>query len=299
MSAGIRFACARCHAPVAARDARALVCTACGATLTKRDGVWGGASDYRPEGFAHARRDHLVALERDHFWFGPRQRLVTGRLPDAACGRVLELGCGTGRMLPTLLERASALAAVDGYPELLAEARRRAPHAVLVHGPLDALPFADAQFDLVLALDVLEHVEPDALLREARRVAAPGGAMLLTVPSGRALWSAADVAAGHRCRYGRADLACELERNGWRPFAHTHYQFALLPAMAVSRRLAGGVAGAGIERRPPAWLGRALAALNHLEVAFSRRLTLPWGSSLLMLARRGLDRCERQRDPED
>ncbi|MGQ9812661.1 MAG: class I SAM-dependent methyltransferase [Dissulfurimicrobium sp.] len=70
---------------------------------------------------------------------------------------------------------AKNVVAVDAYPELLAHALKRCENATLIQAHIGDLPLVDAQFNIVLALDVLEHIEPDLLLfSEARRVSRPG-----------------------------------------------------------------------------------------------------------------------------
>jgi SAM-dependent methyltransferase len=241
-----------------------------------------------PAGFAASRRDHLWQLEQGHFWFASRDRLA-GRLlrrlrrrTDAA---LIELGCGTGRLLASLDLEGLEVLGVEGYAESLERAAARGVTATLLQADVGALPVADAQFDLVLAFDVLEHVPSERFLREARRVARAGGRLLLSVPASPRLWSAHDAQAGHRCRYTVRQLRRELRDAGWIPSRHTHYQFILYPAVWASRMRATGVNA--LERRPPRWLDRLLSAINRLEVAALSGVTLPWGSSLFMSAEKG------------
>lgn len=121
---------------------------------------------------------------------------------------------------------------------------------------------------------------------EAARLVEPGGWLLLSVPALPALWSELDEAAGHRCRYTRPLLEAELSRQAWRLVHWTHYQLALLPLLWAVRR-APWRAGRRVERRPPRALGRLLGAVDALEVRALGRLRLPWGSSLVALARNG------------
>ncbi len=97
--------------------------------------------------------------------------------------RVLDLGCDTGSLSIEFANRgAAAVVAVDISEEAIEEARRRHADsnvAFAVSG-LGALPIPDASVDLILSYDVFEHVaNPHALLRECRRVLAPGGDMLI------------------------------------------------------------------------------------------------------------------------
>jgi ubiquinone/menaquinone biosynthesis C-methylase UbiE len=111
--------------------------------------------------------------------WGERGRLRRWRawLAGGARGRVLELGCGTGRNLVHYAPGARVVAIEPWLPSL-ARARRRAPDALLVAASAEALPFRDGAFDTVVASLVLCSVgSPAAALGEARRVLAPGGAL--------------------------------------------------------------------------------------------------------------------------
>jgi SAM-dependent methyltransferase len=208
-------------------------------------------------------------------------------VPEEERRAAVELGCGTGGFLETLCRRFGAVAAVDAYADSL-RAAPHLPNLETAQADVLAAPLADAAFDLVAALDVLEHVPPEAFLAEAARLARPGGWLLLTVPAGPSLWSALDVAAGHRCRYTLARLRDELRGTGWRIVHWTHYQLLLWPLVWASRRFfaRAGRDRSPLERRPPAALGRLLGAVNSLEVRALGRLRLPLGSSLVTLAHR-------------
>jgi SAM-dependent methyltransferase len=264
-----------------------LACAPCAARIDGRDGIWRAGGGFRPAGFAPERRAHLEALEADHFWFPPRRRLLAALLDrtPAGGGAAIDLGCGTGGFLSVLARRFATVVGVDAYGESLAIARGRAPGAELLEADATAVPLAAHQFDLAAALDVLEHGDPDALLGEARRLVRPGGWLLVSVPAFPSLWSELDEAAGHRRRYRRSTLDAELTAAGWRLVDWTHYQMLLFPLVWFGRRFPVRFPRR-LERRPPGWLGALLGTVNDLEVALLARRRLPWGSSLLALARR-------------
>ena len=266
-------------------------CPACGHRMEVRGGVVRAAPGWEPAGFRDERREHLTGIEGDHFWFPPRRKLLAGLLDDrpgepagSPGGAAIELGCGTGGFLPVLTRRFDRVVAVDAYGESL----ERAPSGdgiVRIQGDVTRVPLAGGRFRLAVALDVLEHVDPDAFLAEAARLVAPGGRLLLSVPALPALWSELDEAAGHRCRYTRSRLAAELGRAGWALEHWTHYQLALLPLVWLTRKSPWRRART-TERHPPRVLGRALGAVNALEVRLFGRRRLPAGSSLVAVGRR-------------
>ncbi len=92
------------------------------------------------------------------------------------------------------------------------------------------MPFDDGSFDLLLATDVIEHLDDDvAALAELRRVAAPGARLLVTVPAYRWLWGPHDEAHHHKRRYTLTRLRSSLAAGGWRPLTATYFITLLLP----------------------------------------------------------------------
>lgn len=258
---------------------------ACGASFRSKGGIW-RIDALEPEGFSAASRGHLATFEEDHFWFEGREKLLLAcldRLPRQP-RRAIDLGCGNGRFLAALADRGVEVTGVDAYADSLARALTRAPQAHLLAADVTAVPLEAAGFDLVAALDVLEHLEPPRLLAEARRLLAPGGRLLLSVPAFASLWSARDERAGHKKRYRRRLLEAELAESGFQLDFATHYQFLLFPLVWLSRKL-DAKRKQPLERRPPAPLGRLLGAINLFEVGWWGRRSLPWGSSLIALAR--------------
>jgi SAM-dependent methyltransferase len=286
--ARLRWKCPRCAAEPTAEEDR-VRCTACGGGIERREGIWRVGDGFRPQRFSAARREHLAALEIDHFWFPARRRLLAALLARCAPrpgGAVIELGCGSGTALPLLAAEYPICVGVEGHPESLDAARDRATGALLIEGDATRVPLADGCFDLAVGLDVLEHVEPEALLGEARRLLRPGASLIVSVPAFPSLWSALDERAGHRCRYRRRALEAELAANGFRVVHWTHYQALLFPLAWLARRFASD-GPVPLERRPPRLLGRALGIVNALEVALFARARLPFGTSLFVIARRG------------
>ena len=128
--------------------------------------------------------------ERAHDWkFLAQQRRVCTML-DGRVGRVLDIGCGPGLMTEALVERGGEVWGVDFLEPALAWARAEAEKASwgdrahYVAGDAQALPFAAATFDTVIAMGVLEYLS-DAyrFVAEVRRVLRPGGLLVISVPS--------------------------------------------------------------------------------------------------------------------
>jgi SAM-dependent methyltransferase len=246
----------------------------------------------------------MYRAESRHWWFQGSRRvilsLVRRHRPAAVASRpprLLDMGCGTGITLDRL-GRGEGLDAygVDLEGAALSFCRTRGLTR-LVRGSVTALPFADATFDVVTALDVVEHVEDDrAALAEAARVLRPGGIAVVTVPAHGWLWSDHDRALHHQRRYGRTELAACLDAAGLVPLRLSFYNTALFPAVAavrlgqrLRRRMrppAPDATPRSDVRLPPAPANALLRELFAAEGVWLARADLPFGVSLVAVARR-------------
>jgi len=236
----------------------------------------------------------LYELEDTLWWFRGMERISRALLercvekPDRF--QILDAGCGTGGMLRSL-DDLGMVTGLDRSPEALGFARRR-HEARLVRGSVEHLPFADESFDLVTSFDVLYHLavrDDVAALREVKRVLRPGGTILLRVPAGEALRSRHDEAVHTRERYGRAELEGKLRQAGLEP-EFVSYANCLLFPIALVRRLAERALGSkreGSEVEPVgSFLNEALQFPLRLEARFLRFTSLPFGLSLVAVAKR-------------
>ncbi|HUZ10275.1 MAG TPA: class I SAM-dependent methyltransferase [Acidimicrobiales bacterium] len=128
-------------------------------------------------------------------WGGYASAVETGAVLAAtgplAGRRVLDAGCGTGRLLASLAAGGAGAVGVDLSPTMLAVAARRTG-APLVRGDVGALPFPHAAFDAVVGVAVLEFVgDPAVVVAELCRVVRPGGRVVLGVLNPRSPWGAA------------------------------------------------------------------------------------------------------------
>jgi SAM-dependent methyltransferase len=204
--------------------------------------------------------------------------------PDAA---ILDAGTGTGANLRLL--RTLGFARVTGI-DFSAEAIRFCAEKGLGEvqpGDVCALPFADRQFDLVLATDIIEHVEDDlAALREIRRVLRPGGHSLLTVPAFPILWGLQDEVSHHRRRYRLPLLVERLRAAGLTPRRCFYFNYLLFLPILAARRLMRilNIRLASEGEVNTEWLNRMLTPLFRLDVKTAPWLRPPFGASALVTA---------------
>lgn len=232
-------------------------------------------------------------VEDRHWWFAGRRAIVAGelarRLPRSAPERrILDVGCGTGGMLPILAPH-GRVSGIDMEPLALDYCRRRGfADVALQQGFVPAQPL-----DVITLFDVLEHVPDEAgFLRLLSGWLKPGGLIVITVPAFPWLWSRHDDLNHHQRRYRRGQLVGALTGNGFRVERASYFNFLLFPVVVATRLL---------ERAPKPGTTAEEEVLKHLTIGrLNGALTrlfgaerhllgvgdLPWGVSLLAVARK-------------
>jgi SAM-dependent methyltransferase len=230
--------------------------------------------------------------EDRHWWYRGRRTVLDGVISGLelpADARILDAGCGSGRNMIELA-RFGAVTGVELSETSVALACAREVGEVVAGSVLE-MPFADDSFDLAVTLDVIEHLEDDlTALRELRRILAPGGALLVTVPAYQWLWSGHDEINHHHRRYTRRSLQRVAEQAGWRQLRTTYFNSLLLP-VAILLRVLDRVNTKTTESSldlwvPPApvnWLLERPLALEAALIAHGGRI--PAGLSLLAVFR--------------
>lgn len=249
----------------------------------------------------------LTVIEEDkHWWFASRTRAILAyldrHLRPARGLRILDVGCGAGNMAHHLRHYGTVIG-VDNNPKPLEIAAERGLDVRT--GTADALPFGDGEFDLIALLDTIEHVPGEAkVLEECRRVLAgpaagkgEGGRLLITVPAFMFLWSHNDVINMHQRRYTAGELRTKLESHGFRVLAISYNNFFVFPLAALLILLRRGRAepelasphfdqkAYQVEMEPaPPLMNAFLTVVGKVEVALLRRVSLPFGTSIIAIA---------------
>jgi SAM-dependent methyltransferase len=234
-------------------------------------------------------------IEDRHWWFVGRRSILFALLdrylgPDgSSTRRILDVGCGTGAMLGHL-SRYGTVEGVDAEEAAVRFCRERGVGDV-TRAAVPPLPFPDDRFDLVTAFDFIEHVDEDArTLEEIRRVLAPGGLFLVTVPAYGFLWGNQDRIAHHKRRYSASGLRNDLMAAGLAPRRVTYFNSLLFPPIAairLGRRMLpqGDRPRSDFEMTDETGLtNRMLARLFSAETSLLLRRDLPFGVSVLAVA---------------
>lgn len=243
--------------------------------------------------------ERMYELEDSYWWFQGRLRMIQAILDEylpfePKPGRVLDMGCGTGLMLKTLEDWKPVGADFSGLALQFCHSRglKNNVRADVIH-----LPFKDNSLDLILALDLIEHVEHDDLLiKEFNRVLRPGGCLMATVPAHPYLWSDHDIALHHFRRYTYKSFGNLLKLGGLKPIKYTYGICFLHPIIVVFRTLQKlWQKSLGINRKKlpkahlipmPVPLNAFFIGLLKIEAQLLRKFNLPQGTSLVTLARK-------------
>ena len=233
----------------------------------------------------------MYAVEDEHWWYTGMRRVADAllwRRFDGRRGRldVLDAGCGTGGN-SAHLRAYGRVTGIDISHDALRFARERAGLR-LARASVEALPFADASFDLVLSNDVLCHlaVASDVMaVREFARVLRPGGVLFLQLPAYEWLRSHHDAAVHTAHRYTAGEMRALLRAAGLRVRRVTYANSVLLPAAAAWRalnRVRADDASVHSDVRPVAGpLNAVLRAALSLEAPLVARRNLPFGLSVI------------------
>ncbi len=188
----------------------------------------------------------LYQVEETHWWYLGRRRIIQSLVEKISKSlnnsnpKILDVGCGTGANLKMLAECGS-VEGVDISPQAVEFCRERGLNSVKL-GAIEELPYENESFEIVTALDVVEHLDDDvAGLREMRRVLRHDGRLLLFVPAFMFLWGVQDDVSNHRRRYTLPRLLKAVEAAGfaveWSSYANISFFLPVLLVRSVMRWL--------------------------------------------------------------
>jgi SAM-dependent methyltransferase len=237
----------------------------------------------------------MYDIEEDYWWYrGLRAlllELIARYVPRDSRPRILDAGCGTGANLKLLVESGDTIG-VDIAEEAIEFCRARGiPGDRALVASLLELPFPDNFFELTFSFDVICNIADDvSAFAEIKRVMKPGGRVIVQLPAYHFLWSAHDVAVGHKHRYTAPDLSRKIKRAGLVVERVTYLNAILFPMEVIARlwRRGESVDGnAHSDLTPlPRALNSALARLFEAEMRAAPHLRFPYGLSLLVVARK-------------
>ena len=245
----------------------------------------------------HEEYERMFRFEDTYWWFVARRHLIVSLLGSHYSHgeglRILDVGCGTGAMLDELAPF-GAVTGADFAPEALGFCRTRGSDYPLTRADIRRLPFATGTFDVVTAMDIIEHIDDDkAAASEIHRVLKPGGRLFATVPAFPSLWSEHDEALYHHRRYTVPHMKDLLQRVGFAVPKISYTVTALFPPIWLYRQISNLLPKRHAEGEKQANLvqfagpvNSALLALSDWETRLVQRLNLPFGVSVVCVAQK-------------
>ena len=231
----------------------------------------------------------MADLDQRHWWYRARRRILADLIRREAMppenGRILEIGCGTGHNLD-MLSRFGNVDAIELDDESRGIAEGRLGRSIMVARLPELEGVSDRSYDLIAALDVIEHIDDDAA---ALAAIAPklksGGKFIMTVPAHPWMWSAHDAVNHHKRRYSKRELRRLIDGSPLHLDKLGYFNSLLFP-LAVADRLASKLRGKDEAevKLPSAPLNAGLEAVFGAERHLVGRLPLPPGLSLFAVA---------------
>lgn len=234
--------------------------------------------------------EKIAEVEENHWWYVARGKLVESLISSLPRNiKILDVGAGTGINFP-IFSKLGDVVGLEPWDKAREIAKNKG-FTNIVNGRAEKIPFPNGSFDLLVALDVLEHLPDDVkALKEFHRVLKRKGCLVVTVPAFSFLWSEHDNLNKHFRRYSRGELVRRMEKCGFKVEKASYFFFFLFPFFVVSRLLSR--IGSKFFKKlsyhelsmPPRPINNLLISLLRVEVWLLFFFSFPWGSSLLVKA---------------
>ena len=234
--------------------------------------------------------DTLYTTELNHWWYKARRRLVHElivRYSEKDRPIILDVGCGTGALLKELSSYGD-VHGVDPSPKAVSYCLSRGIIEVK-EGSVESIPHQNDKFDIVLALDILEHVEDDqAGVNEIYRVLKKGGIGIIFVPTFSFLWGVTDEISHHHRRYRLSSLMKLFDHSHFNILRHSYFNFFLFLPILIIRSL---VKFLHIPLESENKLGVSLFnpvlyTIFYLEILLLKFVSFPFGVSGMLVAKK-------------
>ncbi|MDE2588585.1 MAG: class I SAM-dependent methyltransferase [Patescibacteria group bacterium] len=202
--------------------------------------------------------------------------------------RILDVGCGPGGTSISF-SRFGTVMGVDYSTTALKISLKRGLNVFM--NTLTTISVRDKSFDLITALDVIEHIQDEKkVLIEINRILKSDGFVVITVPAFQFLWSEHDVAVSHVRRYDVSSLSKALNDSGFTIVRISYFVSFVFPFVALYRLLTKS----GIKKSNPKpnmtrlpWLvNMILEKIMHLENNIIKKFNFPFGSSIVCIAKK-------------
>jgi len=231
-------------------------------------------------------------IQKKHWWFTSKKAIIletiaryTNLNPSST---ILDIGCGSGLML-NALEGLGNTSGMDMSDDAI-QFRQEIFRGGIRKGYLpDNVPFPENQFDLITALDVIEHIDDDVQsLKTIKELLTATGTAIITVPAYMFLWSHFDEINEHKRRYTLTELKNKLEQAGFRIEKISYYNTFLFPIAYVVRKLNNFLGRNGVSdiEMPSDIMNNLLRRVFSSEKSLLRYCNFPFGVSVLAVVKK-------------
>lgn len=234
--------------------------------------------------------DIEARVEADHWWFVGRRRLLADRIRRfglSPTAPILDVGSGTGANLRLFRDMGfTQVVGLDVSPDAVryCEAKGLGP---VETGDILHLPFDDGSFDLIIAADVIEHIDDHvAAAKEIARVMAPDGRAVFTAPAFKSLWGRQDIVSEHHRRYRRPELVKLIDGVGLTVIDSFYFNYLLFGPIWLARQIMrlAGIKVDSENQLNPRGINALLKAVFQLDLATAPIIRAPFGVSILVEA---------------
>jgi len=240
----------------------------------------------------------LYELESSYWWYIGRREIIKSLLAKISLNKnshILEIGCGTGGNLE-ILSQFGEVTGLDNSPEAIEFCQKRGFRNCLL-GDAENINFPERSFDLIAALDLLEHINDEQkVLKEIHRALKDDGYFLIMVPAYQFLWSEHDEALHHKRRYALPGLRDKLLKANFDIVSASYFIFFTALAFFIYRILrkifSDGKKKENQKKTDylllPNFLNNFLISLLKLEAFLSKYITFPFGISIACIAKNSI-----------
>jgi len=177
-----------------------------------------------------SRSEDLGRMEESYFWSKVKLTLILGLVEGK---NVLDVGCGSGRLSKTLLDKGCGVVAIDNDWKAVEIARKRGITAFF--SDINCWETAE-RFDCIILGDVLEHIEDDkSTIRKVHSMLKPDGCIVVNVPSYQFLFGKHDITLGHKRRYSDHELKARLKASGFKIEYFRHWNLLAFPIGVLTK----------------------------------------------------------------
>ncbi len=231
-------------------------------------------------------------IQKQHWWFVIKKEIILDAIslytklkPNS---QILDIGCGSGLML-NALEKIGITNGMDMSNEAIAFSREIFSGPVKQGSLPKNVPYPENSFELITALDVIEHIDDDtASLVTIKNLLSPSGKAIITVPAYMFLWSKFDEMNEHKRRYTLRELEQKLKNAGLQVENISYFNSLLFPIIFLIRKLNNIIGRDGISDvdMPGYLVNQTLKRIFGLEKFLLRILKLPFGVSILAIVKK-------------